>query len=304
LLRYQIKLDVHNGDMEAAMRAARDFLRFTQLVRQRPPDLGTLEITFESGMNGGGLWAFQQIARNPKSSRQDVLLMLELANNMPPCHAAYENAAKAEFAEKMLMLDTLIVKNTPEEVQKLLGSKFPGYFITRRTYLPKQTRLDMADHFRSFMEEIQKFYSEINNIPPWYEKTEPTFSNVFNKKNYVGRLVARVCAPGLWFYASRCHDDAQLAATKIILACQLFQRETGRKPQTLGELAPDYLPVVPLDPFDAQPFRYNFDEGTVYSVGEDLKDCGGVVASGTGVPRRNKNIVFKIWDDSLNNSTP
>jgi len=89
--------------------------------------------------------------------------------------------------------------------------------------------------------------------------------------------------------------DASLIATKITIACHLFQRETGRKPQTLDELVPGYLPSVPSDPFDGQPFRYKPGEGVIYSVGEGLKDLDGYSRYPES-PRKDGNMVFKIWE--------
>ncbi len=46
-------------------------------------------------------------------------------------------------------------------------------------------------------------------------------------------------------------------------------------PSTLAALVPEYLPAVPVDPFDGQPLRYDPARGLIYSVGTDLKDNGG-----------------------------
>jgi hypothetical protein len=62
------------------------------------------------------------------------------------------------------------------------------------------------------------------------------------------------------------------------IALKRFQLKQGRLPDTLAELAPDYLPAVPIDPYDGKPLKYhpNYD-GTylLYSVGEDGVDDGG-----------------------------
>lgn len=72
-------------------------------------------------------------------------------------------------------------------------------------------------------------------------------------------------------------------AARILLAIALHDREVGRLPRTLAELAPTYLPTVPEDPFapDHQ-FRYRILEPreankkharfTLYSVGFDATD--------------------------------
>jgi hypothetical protein len=59
---------------------------------------------------------------------------------------------------------------------------------------------------------------------------------------------------------------AHLRATRIAAGAVLYQMEHGRMPATLDELVPAYLPAVPLDPFDGQPFRYRQSLGgeTVY----------------------------------------
>lgn len=54
-------------------------------------------------------------------------------------------------------------------------------------------------------------------------------------------------------------------------------------PETLDALVPDYLPRIPEDPFDGQPFRYlpravpglPPDAWAVYSIGENFEDNGG-----------------------------
>ncbi|MHC5056256.1 MAG: hypothetical protein ACYTKD_16270 [Planctomycetota bacterium] len=64
------------------------------------------------------------------------------------------------------------------------------------------------------------------------------------------------------------------------LSCELFRSAKGRYPATLDELAPEFLDELPPDPFTGKPFHYELrDDGaafTVYSVGDNLKDDGGV----------------------------
>ncbi|MHC5056255.1 MAG: hypothetical protein ACYTKD_16265 [Planctomycetota bacterium] len=64
------------------------------------------------------------------------------------------------------------------------------------------------------------------------------------------------------------------------LSCELFRSAEGRYPPTLDELAPEFVKELPLDPFTGKPLRYELrDDGAafiVYSVGDNLKDDGGV----------------------------
>jgi hypothetical protein len=64
------------------------------------------------------------------------------------------------------------------------------------------------------------------------------------------------------------------------LAIRLFQEDHGRLPQLLDELVPEYLAEVPIDPYADKPFTYRTagDTFTLYSIGPDCQDNGGVTA--------------------------
>jgi hypothetical protein len=78
------------------------------------------------------------------------------------------------------------------------------------------------------------------------------------------------------------HETQQMAwieVAKTALALERYGLAHASLPETLSQLVPDYLAVVPEDPFDGAPLRYKrTDQGfVVYSVGEDGKDDGGKV---------------------------
>ncbi|MEO0795672.1 MAG: hypothetical protein AAFX93_10935 [Verrucomicrobiota bacterium] len=64
-------------------------------------------------------------------------------------------------------------------------------------------------------------------------------------------------------------------ATYPILALAAYHQDHSELPETLDALVPDYIPTVPLDPFDGEPMRYDRDKRIIYSVGEDFVDNGG-----------------------------
>lgn len=80
----------------------------------------------------------------------------------------------------------------------------------------------------------------------------------------------------------KCMENVAVAATQLILALHCYQREHGSFPESLAALVPEYLPRVPLDDFDGQPFRYSRERKLVYSVGSDLSDEGGLELRGGG----------------------
>ena len=70
---------------------------------------------------------------------------------------------------------------------------------------------------------------------------------------------------------------AKRDAVDAAIAIELFRRRNGSLPEKLEQLVPEFLPQVPIDPFDGQPLRYLVepDRYVVYSVGDDGKDDGG-----------------------------
>ena len=62
------------------------------------------------------------------------------------------------------------------------------------------------------------------------------------------------------------------------IAIKRFQLRNGRYPVNLGELVPDFLPSIPIDPMSGKPLCYRpdpFGPYLLYSVGTDGKDEGG-----------------------------
>ncbi|MCU0704759.1 MAG: ABC transporter permease [Fimbriiglobus sp.] len=50
-------------------------------------------------------------------------------------------------------------------------------------------------------------------------------------------------------------------AARTLIAIRRFEMKNARPPKALAELVPEFLPAVPLDPFNKQPFRYRLSTG-------------------------------------------
>ena len=72
---------------------------------------------------------------------------------------------------------------------------------------------------------------------------------------------------------------ALLRAARTAIAIERFKlAHQGRAPDELNELVPDFLPLIPQDPFIGAPLHYiaGGSKYTVYSVNSDLTDDGGL----------------------------
>jgi hypothetical protein len=91
-------------------------------------------------------------------------------------------------------------------------------------------------------------------------------------------LLTGAILPSAAFCAERAAKaDALRQALRLGLAAEKYRLRHKQFPEKLDALAPDFIPSVPLDPFDGKPMRMKrTDKGLViYSVGPDLTDDGG-----------------------------
>jgi hypothetical protein len=113
------------------------------------------------------------------------------------------------------------------------------------------------------------------------------------------RVLSRMLMPALDMTAQihfRGLADRRMAA--IALAMRLYEHDHGHRPATLLELVPEYLPVLPSDPFapDGQSFGYLADTELprLYSVHLNQTDDGGqfTITQGGSVDRNTPDRPF------------
>ena len=92
-----------------------------------------------------------------------------------------------------------------------------------------------------------------------------------------------------------------VAQVRVAVAAVAVERwrsaHGGKVPGSLADLAPNFLPAVPADPFDGQPLRYNkLAKGyVIYSIGEDFTDDGGKEEdSNVAGTNQNYDITFTV----------
>ena len=131
---------------------------------------------------------------------------------------------------------------------------------------------DLASYRRAmgrYREQCRKPYYA--NREAWKEEHE-----AFRKERH-GIMTAMVL-PALSRVASKAAEaQAGHELARAALASARYHAEKDGWPARLADLVPDYLPEVPVDPFDGKPLRMTTaDGGTIlYSVGLNGKDEGG-----------------------------
>ncbi|MGA2031856.1 MAG: hypothetical protein ABSG68_06350 [Thermoguttaceae bacterium] len=95
---------------------------------------------------------------------------------------------------------------------------------------------------------------------------------------YPGGVLTKLLTPALGrVIEAAARAEARRGTARLGLALYAYRACNGRFPDKLDELAPDFIPAVPRDPFDGQTMRFKRTgpRAVVYSIGPDLTDNGG-----------------------------
>ena len=169
---------------------------------------------------------------------------------------------------------------------------YPWRFLwSRFVYKPNETKRMLSESLRVEVQNATKVYMQIHHPalrfgPPEGESSWWYVAKVYAPGNGIGRLLSGLPAIALVpQIEGACIDRVPTRATSALVALKACKAKTGRLPQSLAELVPEYLGAVPVDDMDGKPLRYSPEKKVLYSVGKDLADDGG---------SKKKDIVFEI----------
>jgi len=100
--------------------------------------------------------------------------------------------------------------------------------------------------------------------------------------------------------------QALLRCAIVALAAERCRRDKKAWPDNVEQLCPQYLAVVPLDPFDGKPLRYRHlkDGVVIYSVAQDGVDNGGNLDRERYGTSSGTDIGFRLWDANKRRQPP
>ena len=162
------------------------------------------------------------------------------------------------------------------------------FWVTNHGYFfkPNGTKTLLAKFFRAGIDDITRPPAEWAAPKLFARVRLPGVASFLFRPNGVGRASALLLLPPFTKSSTRRLEiRAELSATRLLIALKCYKMRTGKLPQTLDALVPDYIDKIPADNFDGQPMRYSAEKKLIYSVGEDLQDDGGDAE---------KDIIFEI----------
>ena len=174
----------------------------------------------------------------------------------------------------------------------LVGERVMGIIAFRNPGLVGMSRpqavawsLTRGTDFRAYLEFMNDTIKAARQpFPGALREAERAEADVMRRINGASRLArARYALTALMkpalkaAFIATARNTAQKRAAEVAISLELYRRAQGTLPTALDQLVPEFLPRVPTDPFDGQPFRYvaRGREFVVYSVGSDRTDDGG-----------------------------
>jgi len=220
----------------------------------------------------------QDLARDKSIPQNELTRLSEALASLGPFDRGFVRAIKVEY------------RGLANNVDGIRDGKFgiddPGVaeqamwawkWIPSYLFQPNRTKATFANLYRTTITNASLPYASIDHqdIKEILGLKGGT-AMLVSRPNVLGRMLFGCMLPALDNTLEfKCRAECNVAATRLIIACNTYERKEGKLPDSLQSLVPVYLPAVPNDPFDGKPFRYSSSKGIVYSVGKDLKDSGG-----------------------------
>jgi hypothetical protein len=223
------------------------------------------------------------------SQLKDYIRQLEL--DPKPEGDAFANSIRGEYQS---MIGTMAAMRSGKLIDLETGKNYPHQTRLIPMLNFSRTKALFAQPLLALVKAAPHHFNEAKL--PDLDSDHPQFVSQMLSGNMLGQIWYRMMMPAVIpSLAKKSQADAQLQATRVILALRAYQLAHGSLPADLNALVPEFLDKVPVDDFDGQPLRYSPERKIVYSVGKNLKDDGGDDReSKTDFSQRHLDLVFKF----------
>lgn len=197
----------------------------------------------------------------------DTALMKKIIDKLDP--TSWRDGLLQDMKwERILAIDTAysFLSGKHEYIEGKFFDKISIWLF--KPYL-KSGMAEIIETFNEYDQALSLPYYESRNV--WEEITQD-----FNKPFY--KQILGLLFPDFTVVKFKeATMEAILQSIRLGLGCRIYKEEKGDYPESLAELTPGILNMVPVDPFTGNPFIYHLeDKGLIiYSIGNNLKDDQG-----------------------------
>jgi hypothetical protein len=182
--------------------------------------------------------------------------------------------------------------------QSLMGAR-PSATLDALSELFYQPLLP-ADHafaLRMLNTGVEIASKPIDEHPKHWQNWDETLKRSVLRGPWVYRnVIAESALPALPSILEKSiFTQTHLHVVLAAIAAERFYRERKAWPRAVDELVPNYLPEMPIDPFDGKPLRIaqRADGITIYSIGPNRDDDNGTIDEEDSYKG---DLVFRLWN--------
>lgn len=271
VLALRVRVLARDGKDEAALQQAEDLARLGHRIDGSKGYLVTYLVG--EAIRSMGCYEIRSLLKKTTVPPERLKVLADRLGECTDSSAALADTLRVEYEWGMSVTDKAVTGHG-SGLRDIPGSSL-GWLPFM--YRPNQTRRLFADFYSQAVASVGKPMSEVD-LPDPRDYFRSGWPRIIYRGNFLGYCSYAMMVPAVRGFVrgqkSRMETEGRI--TRTLVAMKAFKARTGRLPQSLDELVPAYLPAVPLDDFDGKPVRYSAAKKTVYSVGKDLKDEGGM----------------------------
>jgi hypothetical protein len=220
----------------------------------------------------------EQFIQTVLSASADVDSLQKIQEAMVPCEITSETFAR------MLRVDYKVGKEiTPcydEGAMAFMGINAWESVAVIHATLPNRTTTEYGAYMRPFIHGLESDWVHArhasDDISREIDALHALGWRILLRPNSGGKIMIAHCWPIVRGTVMRsCSTSALHHMTIVTIALRRYELAHSRTPASLQELVPAFLAVVPDDPFDNKPLRWDAQKKWLYSVGENGIDDGG-----------------------------
>jgi hypothetical protein len=227
----------------------------------------------------------------------DMSLLTEVQESLASLEVSSKQVAR------VLRIEYLFGKNSPAsttEELELMGLGEWERIAVRYVMLPNRTQAEHAQRIRRVVRALEQDWAQAmlacDAIDEEFAQARESKVKLLSAPNLGGKFVGfRSWGSAGGLIRKSCGVTAMHRMTVAMLALRRFEGKHGRLPATLEELVPEFLPAVPVDPFDGKPLRWKPDEMWVYSVSGNGTDNHGAHDVAMRVSFGQPDLVMPYW---------
>jgi hypothetical protein len=263
LLTLEAYLRAHENDSTASAMALLTLLRLSESFRSEPSLNSQL---IRSGMVRMALEAMQRLIPVTKFSDAHLATLQQQLRQADYDDGLHRGLLGDRVLGLIVFDDPSVLASEHVEVENLKA--LPTCNHDRRFYL--QTMREFIATSQSQDPERLARIEQLDYVIEMKMNQRPRWFRYF-----ISDLLL-AAYPALFEATARLNFSRD--AVDVGLAAQQYRRQHGSFPSELTALVPEFLPRVPLDPYDGQPIRYRVDNAklVIYCLGRNRVDDGGI----------------------------